>query len=167
MPAEERGKSQWLGAGMGLSYRLSRAAHGVLTDPQISPRWSARARQAINSLRAEYAFLDAGHDVVIRNRQINATRWFTFAGGVINTALADAVRSCGVHEVSAGDFRVKMTDATGGRELVERARAIPTDGIIRSFIVSDEFIGKLKFSGCLPNRLMVLMTLMAQARRVP
>lgn len=79
------------------------------------------------------------------------TRWFTFAGGVINTALADAIRACGVNEVSSSDFLLKITEATGARSLVDRVRHLTADEIVASFIVSDEFMEKLKFHECLPK----------------
>ena len=151
VPASGRGKSQWLGGGMGMSYRFSRAIHSVLTHPQVSPLWSNRSRQTMESLRAEYAFLHAERDVVFSNAQNNECRWFTFAGGVINTALADAVRACGVNEVSSSDFLVKITEATGGHSLVDRIRHKAADEIVASFIVSDEFMEKLKFYECLPK----------------
>ena len=111
----------------------------------------------MESLRGEYAFLHAEQHVVFNNRQINETRWFTFAGGVINTVLADALRACGVNEVSSGDFLVTVTGANGGRHLIERLRAMTVDEIIQTFIVSDEFIEKLKFSECLPNRIILAL----------
>jgi ATP-dependent Lhr-like helicase len=151
IPATGRGKSQWLGGGMGMSYRLSWAIHGVLTDADVSPRWFNRARQTIESLRGEYAFLHAGEDVVLQYKQMIETRWFTFAGGVINTALADAIRACGVNEVSSSDFLIKITETTGGRSLVDRIRQKTGDQIISFFIVSDEFMEKLKFYECLPK----------------
>ncbi len=151
VPASGRGKSQWLGGGMGMSYRLTRAVHGVLTNQEVSPHWSNRAKQTMESLRAEYAFLHSGEDVVFVNSQSNETRWFTFAGGVINTALADAVRACGVNKVSSSDYLVKITETTGGRSLVDRVRQLTADEIVSSFIVSEEFMEKLKFSECLPK----------------
>jgi hypothetical protein len=72
---------------------------------------------------------------------------------VINTALADAVRACGVNEVSSSDYVVKITEATGVRSLVDRIRQKTVDEIVSSFIVSDEFMEKLKFSECLPKRM--------------
>jgi hypothetical protein len=136
-----------------MSYRLSRAVHDVLTNPEVSSRWSNRARQTMESLRAEYAFLHSGKDVVFINSQSNETRWFAFAGGVINTALADAVRPGGVNEVSSSDYLVKITENTGARSLVDRVRQKMADEIVSSFIVSDEFMEKLKFSECLPKRM--------------
>ena len=151
VPTPGRGKSQWLGGGMGMSYRLSRAVHGVLNDAKVSPRWSNRARQTMESMRAEYGFLHAGQDVVFHNRQNNETRWFTFAGGVVNTALADAVRACGMNEASSSDFLLKITGAAGARSLVDRVRQKTGDEIVTSFIVSEEFMEKLKFYECLPK----------------
>ena len=107
----------------------------------------------MDSLRAEYAFLHSGEDVVFINSQSNETRWFTFAGGVINTALADAVRVGGANEVSSSDYLVKIAEATGGRGLVDRIRQKTVDEVVSSFIVSDEFMEKLKFSECLPKRM--------------
>ena len=105
----------------------------------------------MDSLRAEYAFLHSEQDVVFTNSHSNETRWFTFAGGVINTALADAVRACGVNEVSSSDYLVKITEATGARSLVDRVRQKTADEIVSSFIISDEFMEKLKFYECLPK----------------
>jgi ATP-dependent Lhr-like helicase len=153
VPAADRGKSQWLGGALGLSYRLARAIHGVLTGEVISACWSTRARQAIDSLRAEYAFLHTESDVVLRNRQSDGCLWYTFAGGVMNTALADSFRACGVNEVSSGDFWVKLSDAGDGRDLVGRVRSMSADQVIRSFVVSEEFLENLKFSECLPRPL--------------
>lgn len=161
VPASGRGKSQWLGGGLGMSYRLSRAVHGVLTNPEVSPRWSNRAMQTMESLRAEYAFLHAGQDVVLNNRQNKETRWFTFAGGVINTALADTLRAIGTNGVSSRDFLVKFNDAAEGSGLVDRVRNLTADEIAASFIVSDEFMEKLKFNECLP-KLMVRELLRAR-----
>ena len=151
VPTSGRWKSQWLGGGMGMSYRLSRAIHGVLTDADVSPRWSTRAKQTMESLRGEYAFLHAGQDVVLQHKQMDEIRWFTFAGGVINIELADAFRACGVNEVSSSDFLIKIAETTGGRCLVDRIRQKTGDQIVSSFIVSDEFMEKLKFYECLPK----------------
>jgi hypothetical protein len=70
---------------------------------------------------------------------------------VINTALADAIRACGLNEVSSSDFLVKITEVTGARGLVDRVRQMTADEIVGSFIVSDEFMEKLKFYECLPR----------------
>lgn len=151
VPTAGRGKSQWLGGSMGMSYRITRSIHRLLSDTNVSPRWSNRARQTMESLRAEYGFLHSGRDVVYRNRQVNETRWFTFAGGTINTALSDAARAFGVNGVSSADFLVKITETTGGPSIVDRVRNMTIDEIVASFIISDEFMEKMKFFECLPK----------------
>ena len=151
VPAEGRGKSQWLGSGISLSYRLSRAVHRLLTGSEVSSRWSTRARDGIGSLRGEYGFLHADQDVLFRSQAMEEFRWFTFAGGMVNMALADALRAFGLQDVSANDQSVKIGGVTEGQSLVERIRRMAPEGIIGSFLVSDEFMEKLKFSECLPR----------------
>jgi|GEM_PF-4522216 len=46
---------------------------------------------------------------------------------------------------------VEITETTGGRSLVDRIRHMTTDEIVSSFIVSEEFMDKLKFFECLPK----------------
>lgn len=97
-----------------------------------------------NNLRAEYAFLHAGQEVVFTNSQSNVTRWFTFA---------DAERACGVNEGSSTDYLAKISEATGVCSLVDRIRQLTADEIISSFIISDEFMENLKFSEWLPKQM--------------
>ena len=58
VPADDKGKSQWLSAQFGLSFKLCRAVHDLLTENAVSERWSSRARERISSLRNEHSFLD-------------------------------------------------------------------------------------------------------------
>lgn len=58
-----------------------------------------------------------------------------------------------MNEVSSSDYLVKVTENAGARSLVGRVRQTTADEIVSSFLVSDELIEKLKFSECLPKRM--------------
>ena len=87
VPAESKGKSQWQGGRIGMSWRFARAVHSLLAGKSESDRWTSRTRSALTSLREQYGFLRPEADVAVTDRERDEVRWFTFAGGLVNTAL--------------------------------------------------------------------------------
>jgi hypothetical protein len=55
----------------------------------VSDRWSSRAQERISSLRNEHSFLDLTADAVLVMQEANEIRLFTFAGNILNLAIAD------------------------------------------------------------------------------
>ncbi len=153
VPAESKGKSQWQGGRLGMSGRFARAVHALLTSEMISERWTSRARDAIGNARNEYEFLRLEADVVLTDRENGEVRWFTFAGGIINTAFADVIRAHGYNHVVASDFFIRVTGTTDGRGISEAVRATGIVAIRSTFEISVEFLEKLKFNECLPAEL--------------
>ncbi len=153
VPAESKGKSQWQGGRLGMSRRFARAVHSTLTGETVSERWSSRATDAMQSLRTQYDFLRPEADVVVTDRELDEVRWFTFAGGVINTAISDVIRAQGFDDVVASDFWIRVAKTSGGRQIVETARSKGADEIKASFQIADEFLDNLKFNECLPSEL--------------
>jgi len=153
VPAESKGKSQWQGGRLGMSRRFARAVHSTLTGEAVSERWSSRATDAMQSLRTQYDFLRPEADVVVTDRELDEVRWFTFAGGVINTAISDVIRAQGFDDVVASDFWIRVAKTSGGRQIVETARSKGAAEIKASFQIADEFLDNLKFNECLPSEL--------------
>ncbi len=61
-------------------------------------------------------------DVVVGDSEVGDVRWYTFAGGLVNTALADMLMSNGYNDVTASDFCIRIegtTDALGGIETIK------------------------------------------------
>jgi len=104
-------------------------------------------------LRSRFSFLKERNQPIIIAREEVEVRWFTFAGGIINTALADTLRRAGFDDVKATDFCITMsgtTDANRVRETIETSSAAETrDG----FHIVKEYVENLKFNECLPTLL--------------
>ncbi len=153
VPAETKGKSQWQGGRLGMSWRFARAVRALLTSEAESGRWTARARDTFGSQRNQYDFLRPDADVAVTDRQLDEVRWFTFAGGIINTALSDILRANGFEDVSTNDFWIRVAGSTDAKRVRDSIRSKEAAAIRASFRIADEFLDNLKFNECLPTEL--------------
>ena len=153
VPTEGKGRSQWQGGRIGMSWRLARAVHAILTGNGKSARWTTRAMECLDGLRRSHDFLLPDEDVVLINREVREVCWFNFAGGMINLALADVVRSAGFDAVSAGDFWIRVSGTTDAHRIIELVASHGVESIRELFQIGDEFLENLKFSECLPTDL--------------
>jgi ATP-dependent Lhr-like helicase len=153
VPAETKGKSQWQGGKIGMSWRFARAVHALLTNDQVSERWTNRARSTFESLRQQYEILRPDADVASSDRDLNEVRWFTFSGGLINTALADVIAAAGHEDVSVSDFWIRVAGTTDARRMVDAVKSRETEEIRDCFKVSEDYLDNLKFNECLPGDL--------------
>ena len=90
-PSDEMGRSRWLGEGQMLSHAVCQSIRRILASDEDDPAWSHRAVQQFTELRDEHPWVsaDATSLVQLPNGQI---RWWTFAGGIANTLLADTLK---------------------------------------------------------------------------
>jgi ATP-dependent helicase Lhr and Lhr-like helicase len=119
-PADEKGKSQWLSTHFGLAFKLSRGVHGVLTEDTVSELWSSRAQERFSSLRNEFGFLDRTADAVLVAPGTNEIRWFTFAGNILNLAIADTIRQHGYDDVRVSDYWICVKECADHMRLFEK-----------------------------------------------
>jgi hypothetical protein len=92
-------------------------------------------------------------DVALADRERGTVRWFTFAGGIINTALADTIRSAGADGATVDDFWVRVAGTTDVRGVIQTIHSRSAGEIRDRFQISEEFLEKLKFNECLPETL--------------
>lgn len=151
IPTEVKGKSQWMGGKVGLPYKLSRAIHALLVSDEISERWSERAVNGIDMLRADYDFLWPDHDLVTVDDTLEEVCWYTFSGLITNTAIADTIRAIGIKDVTTTDFSIRIEGLRKPELLFGKLEAISPEQIRDSFRVSDAFLSKLKFYEALPK----------------
>ena len=151
VPADEKGKSQWLSTHFGISFKLCRGIHNLLTEDAVSDHWSARARERISSLRNEFGFLDRTADAVLVIQGANEIRWFTFAGNVLNLAIADTIRQHGYDDVSVSDSWICIKDTTDHQLLFEKIDRFNLEAVRAAFRIPQEYLKQLKFSECLPQ----------------
>ncbi len=151
IPAETKGKSQWQGGKIGMSWRFARAVHALLTSDHVSERWSNRARSTFESQRSQHDILQPEADVVLSDRDLNEVRWFTFSGGMINTALADVIGESGIEDVSVSDFWIRAAGTIEARRVIDAVKSQTAEDIIECFKVSEDYLDNLKFNECLPE----------------
>jgi ATP-dependent Lhr-like helicase len=87
-PADEFGKSRWLGESRPLSNRLCQAVRGVLLDSEERPWWSRRAMEQIASARQNAPAVAPDATVVEIDADRARVTWWTFAGLNANFELA-------------------------------------------------------------------------------
>ena len=151
VPADEKGKSQWLSTQFGLSFKVCRGIHNLLTEDTVSDLWSSRAQARISSLRSEHSFLDRTADAVLVVQGANEIRWFTFAGNILNLAIADTLRQHGYRDVRVSDFWICIKDTTDHQLLFEKIDGFNAEAVRVAFRVPEEYLKQLKFSECLPQ----------------
>ncbi len=87
-PAEEPGRSRWLGEGQFLSYRICQGIRRILATESDEPCWSRRAAAEIGRLRMDYPWACLGHTTLLQ-RHDGEIQWWTFAGGLANSLVSD------------------------------------------------------------------------------
>jgi hypothetical protein len=87
-PADELGKSRWLGESRPLSNKLCQAIRGVLLGAEVRSWRSQRAKEQITSARASATAVVPEATVVEIDRSRERAIWWTFAGLNANFELA-------------------------------------------------------------------------------
>jgi ATP-dependent Lhr-like helicase len=149
-PTDERGRSRWLSAGQPLRFELCQAVTRVLSrEDETSVRFSRRAQEFLQTLRGDYAWVVPGQSALIRHDS-GSVRWWTFAGKLVNAALAHALRDHAAtlrpDNLSIGfDGSVDLVEL---RRAIQRCLAAPTGAI--KVPLDEDFVTELKFAVCLP-----------------
>ncbi len=144
-PAEEHGRSTWLGSSRPLGFELCQAMRRVLLSDQTNPNWSRRAAKELASFRNE-PIVDADGTILTETKA--GTEWWTFAGLRGNAALT-----------YAWPFPVTFDN------LAIRTKASPVE--VRKAIATERDIAPPKpnprnapkFAECLPDDLLGLFAL--------
>jgi len=153
-PAEEDGKSRWLGSGQRLHYALCQAIHTVLLGSDPGATLSKRAREHLATVRAEFSFLEEGRTVLV-NEPTGAS-WWTFGGLGANAPLAAALRKHGVTAAKPDNLRIRVEGPSGAAAMTKAIEAIRAESPASMATPIDEkAIDNLKFSVCLPEPIAV------------
>ena len=144
-PTEEHGRSSWLGAGQLLSYALCQSIRRLLASDQTDPAWSRRAILQFTALRDEHPWASADTTSLVQmpNGQV---RWWTFAGGVANTLLADTLQP--QYEVKSDNLSITFPLGSSLETIVESLNSLQPEAVRP--IPNRDAIENLKFSTCLP-----------------
>ena len=142
--SDERGRSRWFGEGQMLSHKVCQSIRRILSSDDTRSCWSQRASQQLVELRREFPWLSPDATVLLRKTN-GSIQWWTFAGGVANTLLADALKS--TCDVNGDNFCLRFS-APSSEEVIGEAidRLSPTT---IAAVPSTEAMENLKFSECL------------------
>lgn len=144
-PAEERGRSRWLGEGQFLSHRVCQSIRRLLAGDDDRPIWSLRATAQLNELRTEYPWASSVATALVRH-PAGEVRWWTFGGGVANRLLADHLRSKA--EVRSDNLSLRFPASLSLKDVEGLIGSLGTERI--TTVPAENAIEGLKFSECLP-----------------
>lgn len=151
-PAEDEGKSRWLGSGQPMSYALCQAIKRVLVGEAPAGKLSQRATAKLEELRDEHAWLEREGTVVVRTPL--ALNWWTFGGLCANAAIAAALRDQGLAVGRPDNFRIQLDpdiDSRAVEAAIDQMRTF--DLTTMQTPIEEKTIEDLKFSVCLPDHL--------------
>ena len=149
-PSEERGRSRWLGEGQMLSSTACRSLRRVLANDNLPAFLSERATQRITDIRDEFSWVKEDSTAILQESN-GELRWFTFAGGVANTLLAEQIPH--VPPPIADNLSIRFLPPCDLEELSRQISSLVADDI--QPFPNDDVIDQLKFAECLPRRLAV------------
>lgn len=137
----ERGCSQWMGSPRALGFELCQAMLEVLAGGDLRVDLSKRSLTALDEMRAERPWAEAGRSTLVRDG--DGWKWWTFAGLRANSVLREAVGS--------------ESEATGIDNLALKLSGKPQPGILGRIrgggtLLEDE-LEAVKFHEALPREL--------------
>lgn len=146
---------RWSGAPRFLSYAVCQAMRELLVSEAVDEVWSSRAKQAMETVRAEHGFLREGRTLLERSDGVD---WWTFAGGAANTLLARMLeRDLGGKCVIRNHW-LSLKDAPGASGLAVRELATrwllsgsPSAADAQQLAGVAARAGLSKFEPCLPD----------------
>jgi ATP-dependent Lhr-like helicase len=147
-PSDQGGRSRWLGEGRFLGYRVCQSVREILSGDEAEPHWSRRAVTRMGELREEYSWVRTDSTALVRSSD-GEVRWWTFAGGVANTILAQQLKTWG--ESKADNVSITIE----GEPLIDQVQAEVGSLITRDISPEPDprAIENLKFSEALPRSL--------------
>jgi len=143
-PTDEKGSSRWLGEGQILGHSVCQSIRRILASDQIHPSWSRRASEQFIELRNEHPWLSVDATSLVQEHH-GKVRWWTFAGGLANTLLADALKyGC---DVKSDNLSISFPVAMSLEKVNEYISDLQADEVRPTSNI--DAMENLKFSECL------------------
>jgi ATP-dependent helicase Lhr and Lhr-like helicase len=157
VPAEDPGRSRWVGSGPGLSFAVCRAMRDVAGGKDPPARPSQRAKSALAELRGRFPW--ASEPATTLATEDGRARWWTFAGTLANHELRWRLGALADGSRGSDELSIPVRDGTTASALAKAlAEATPGD-----LPVDRRAVEELKFNECLPEE-MATGVLRARAR---
>ncbi|MGB6690345.1 MAG: DEAD/DEAH box helicase [Terracidiphilus sp.] len=150
VPSEYIGRSHWLGESQPLSYEMCQAVRRILLGGGSKGEWSKRAAAEIDQAREEANCVAQDALVVEVEKEKGRTVWWTFAGLLANSQLADMFTPCGSRTDNLSITLSETVPPVTFRRQLEVASA----GVERSRLDQEDLV---KFQECVPVELLTQM----------
>lgn len=147
----------WMGEPRLLSWDLCQTMRDMLVDHAEDSDWSRRAREVMQGLRAEHAFLRDDPSPIIDEGE--RVLWWTYAGGKANNVLAAVLQDRLGAKVTASNITVTFTEgAAKSQAAIRQSVRELSQGAIEEVAPAKLVAGAgrtrlSKFQPCLPPRL--------------
>lgn len=146
VPAAERGRSRWFGAGRMMPASLCGAAERIVAGLTPTCRLSRRAEERLGRLRDDLPFVDAASLPLVADGGRRVIVW-PFAGGLASASVARALAKAGLHVARWDDLSMTV-DATDVRAVSQALHGLdPTQAHPD---LPEDLQSALKFGLCLP-----------------
>lgn len=147
-PTDQKGKSRWLGEGQMLSQAICQSIRRILSSDENDPAWSSRAKSQFTEIREEFPWISAESTSLVLQPN-GELHWWTFAGGIANTLLADALKPhC---DVKGDNLSLVFPKATSLDQIAALINEIEPENV--KPIPNIQAMENLKFSECLSDEL--------------
>jgi ATP-dependent Lhr-like helicase len=147
-PSVRPGRTRWAGSGAALSATVARSIRTVLASPGEPSDLSGRARRQLAVTRSTFVDVREGHTMLVREDR-ERERWWTFAGGKANAALAAGLLDHGVEIVATDDLSIGLRGPVGLQRLQQITTALR--GSLPCALPDVAALSGLKFGDCLPE----------------
>jgi ATP-dependent Lhr-like helicase len=155
-PAQEEGRSLWLGSGAPLSFAVCQAIRDVLVDPSSVPGLTRRGTEALRSAVDFFPALASEATTLVQEAP-EKVRWWTFAGLRANATLTERLAKQGLSVTSRDNFGITLREGSTAAVSValEKLRSTSVDPAPASLVA--EALDGLKFAECVPKDLATAM----------
>lgn len=150
-PAPDRGKARWFGEGRGLSYEICQHIRYALAgrDPK-KVVLSERARQRLESLRAEHWWAGGADTVVVREAS-GRIRWWTYAGLDANLWLSSALGNLRDTRVPRDDLSIRLRSDVTVDDVEDALSGLDASTLSLADEIARGPVDQLKFADLLPD----------------
>ena len=147
IPAEEGGRSRWIGTGRMLPLSICRAEERIVAGEQTACQLSRRAIKRLAEIRERLEFIDGQSLPLVSNDVDRVTVWL-FAGGLVSASIARELARGGV---SVADWdNISVTART--RDIENFSRLLQNlEPSSAHPALPEELATALKFGLCLPD----------------
>lgn len=144
-PAEDLGRSRWIGSGPALSYQVCQGMKTILCGEESGAAKSKRAQSAIAEMRDEFSWVAA--DATTVSSVGDRTRWWTFAGTLANHELRWRLGELADGGGGTDELSIPLRSGTSTAQIGEQLGSEPPGELA----IDEQVVDELKFSECLPR----------------